>query len=81
MSALPPEDNKGRVGPRAGGGGCKLQESSKGPQFPPCARLVKCLYMNCASNNHPLLFSSFCQASLKEWVCLWLGFPTGREAT
>ena len=25
----------------------------------PVVRLVKCLYMNCVSNNHPLLFSRF----------------------
>ena len=52
-----------------------------GPQFPPCARLVKHLYMKQVSNNYALLFSCFCHAFLKEHVCLWLGFPTGREAT
>ena len=45
-----------------------------------CSRLVKCRYMNRVSNNHPLLFSRFFHAFLKEHVCL-LGFPIGREAT
>ena len=65
---------------RVGGGRCKLQDSGNGPQFPPCARLVKRLYMNRVSNNHALLFSPFFHAFLKEHVCLWLGFPIGREA-
>ncbi|XP_043745005.1 histone-lysine N-methyltransferase PRDM9-like [Cervus elaphus] len=45
-SARPPEDTKGRVGHGAGGRGCEVQDSGNGPQFPPCARLVKRLYMN-----------------------------------
>ena len=67
---------QGESGPWGSGWRCKLEESGNGPQFSPCARLVKCLYMNCVSNNHPLLFSGFCHAFLKERVCLWLGFPT-----
>ena len=63
-----------------GVGGGSSRTGGNGPQFPPCSRLVKCLYMNHVSNNHPLLFSRFFHAFLKEHVCL-LGFPTGREAT
>ena len=67
------------MGRRAEGANSRIR--GNGPQFPPWARLVKSLYMNRVSNNHPLLFSGFCHVFLKERVCLWLGFPTGREAT
>ena len=74
-SARSPEDTKGRVGHGAVGEGANSRAGGNGPQSPPCARLPKCLYMNRVSNNHPLLFSCFFHAFLKEHVCLWLGFP------
>ena len=64
-----------------GGRGCQLQGWGQWPSVPSCARLLKRLYRNRVSNDHPLLFSAFFHAFLKEDVCLWLGFPTGREAT
>ena len=64
--------HQGESGPQ---GGANSRAGGNGPQFPPCARLPKRLYMNRVSNNHPLLFSCFFHAFLKEHVCLWLGFP------
>ena len=64
-----------------GAEGANPRTRGNGPRFPPCARLVKRLYMNHVSNNHPLLFSCFCHAFLKERASLWLDFPTEREAT
>ena len=73
--------HQGESGPRGSGEGENSRTRGNGPQFPPCARLVKRLYMNHVSNNQPLLFSHFFHAFLKERICLWLGFPIGREAT
>ena len=69
--------HQGESGPQ---GGANSRAGGNGPQSPPCARLPKHLYMNRVSHNHPLLFSRFFHAFLKEHVCL-LGFPIGREAT
>ena len=45
--------------------GANSRTRGNGPQFPPCARLVKRLYMNRVSNNHALLFSRFYHAFFK----------------
>ncbi|XP_043730906.1 probable histone-lysine N-methyltransferase PRDM7 [Cervus elaphus] len=52
-SARPPEDTKGRLGHGAGAEGAKSRTRGNGPQFPPCARLVKRLYMNHDSGQAP----------------------------
>ena len=47
-------------------------------KFLPCVVVVKCLHELC-QNYHPLLFSAFFHAFLKEHICLWLGFPMPQE--
>ncbi|XP_060993720.1 histone-lysine N-methyltransferase PRDM9-like [Dama dama] len=52
-SARPPEETKGRVGHGEGPEGAKSKTRDNGPQSPPCARLVKRLYMNRDSGQAP----------------------------
>ena len=60
-------------------GGANSRAGGNGPQFPPCARLPKRLYVNHVSNNHPLLFSLFFHTVLKNvFVCGLVSLQEGK---
>ena len=68
--------HQGESGPQ---GGANSRAGGNGPQFPPCARLPKRLYMNRVSNNHPLLFSLFFHTFLKNvFVCGLVSLQEGK---
>ena len=67
--------HQGESGPRAVGEGANSRTWGNSPQFPPCSRLAKRLYMNHVSNNQALLFSHFSHAFFKNTFPLQEGKP------